>query len=484
MRVHNSIPLTDFMIDLEGEDSSNLEVIFEGLEDQPINTRYKFFSEVEIDDNNSFLRSLNHGRGFYTRNFQKNKKNHKIRNNIEWSAKEEFQKRKNRKKINYHKELNDSKQKKRRLATYWEVDTEEIQCRVDNEKNVNVYHLTTFTPKDIQGFINSIEECVEIIDKNTYPIVVINDYNEGGLVSLSQLFMGVLSPLMPINLYKGRFRITEGFQPTEELMDYIESNFTDIYTCNKANYTNLIKGSVEVNYTNTKLTEEFYINNASIYNKIEELRLKMENKRKPTEILVLTDGYTFSAAALYIKYLQKMGGAIVAGYYGYPYKLDVFDSSQSPSAVFSSELLNIFNPEERYKLYNNLSIEMQIPGIQTFFDFNDKNIPLEYEVTPIDHRIDIFSDFCEDYYYDFIDEALIILNKYNETHCNSENKRIILLSEECDGHFLNQYTHGGFECGDEGLWSDKCVEVYCSRGYNFDRTEKKCIKDICSSYQG
>ena len=116
--------------------------------------------------------------------------------------------------------------------------------------------------------------------------------------------MGVLSPLMPINLYKGRFRITEGFQPTEELMNYIESNFTDIYTCNKANYTNLINASVEVNYTNTKLTEAFYINNASIYNKIEELRLKMKNKRKPTEILVLTDGYTFSAAALYIKYLQ------------------------------------------------------------------------------------------------------------------------------------------------------------------------------------
>jgi hypothetical protein len=39
--------------------------------------------------------------------------------------------------------------------------------------------------------------------------------------------------------------------------------------------------------------------------------------------------------------------------------------------------------------------------------------------------------------------------------------------------------HGGYECNDEGFWSDKCVPSYCDNGYYFDEIKVECIKDIC-----
>ena len=67
----------------------------------------------------------------------------------------------------------------------------------------------------------------------------------------------------------------------------------------------------------------------------------MNNKRKPTEILVFTDGYSFSAASLFLQYLQKSGKGIIASYMGNPkYKnIKYFDISQSPSPLFTPDLL-------------------------------------------------------------------------------------------------------------------------------------------------
>ena len=45
--------------------------------------------------------------------------------------------------------------------------------------------------------------------------------------------------------------------------------------------------------------------------------------------------------------------------------------------------------------------------------------------------------------------------------------------------FEEKYTHGGYECGENGIWSDKCVPSFCDIGYFFDRNEKKCVKDVC-----
>ena len=116
----------------------------------------------------------------------------------------------------------------------------------------------------------------------------------------------------------------------------------------------MIKDQVTVNYSDSNLSQIFYISNSTIHNEIESIRQTMKNKRKPTYILVLTNGYSFSSKVLYIKYFQKMGWVIVGGYFGNPYSNVVFDSSQSPSDVFTSTLLNHFSKGETDFLKNNL----------------------------------------------------------------------------------------------------------------------------------
>ena len=58
--------------------------------------------------------------------------------------------------------------------------------------------------------------------------------------------------------------------------------------------------------------------------------------------------------------------------------------SQSPSAIFTSTLLNHFSKEETDFLKNNFNIFLEMPAIQKFYNFKDKDVPLEYEVTPVD----------------------------------------------------------------------------------------------------
>ena len=66
-----------------------------------------------------------------------------------------------------------------------------------------------------------------------------------------------------------------------------------------------------------------------------------------------------------------------------------------------------------------------------------------------------------------------IFEKY-KTQCNPKNKKLVLVNDECYNIFENNYTHGGYICGDNGKWSKKCVPSYCDPGYIFNYTSNKC----------
>ena len=485
----NSFSLLDCLFDFTDEESQILKVVFD--DDEEIETRYVFSSEkyiYEDDSDENFEGDNNYGRNLNSMNLKKKKfhKKYKKVRSKKLNAKEKLKKQRLINKIKNKKIQKTEKNKSnlRNLLYSWDFKSEEeiFKCRADYELDINIYYISSFTPKDKQNYIDVIKKCVELFDQNEFPILVINELNEGGSIPLSQLFMGILSPLIPINLYKGRLRMTETITKNPALINFLNENLTDINTCKNMTYESLIENQVTVNYSETNLSQMFYVSNASIYHEIEKIRLTMNNKRKPTEILILTDGYSFSAASLYIKYLQKMGGALVAGYFGHPYINDVFDSSQSPTPIFNSELLNIFSPEENKILFEKYYMDIEIPGIQTFFDIEDKNVPLEYEITPVDNRIEIYSQFDEDNnnnYLTFVSVANEYLELFNQ-NC-SDNKKMIKISEECDSQFEDKHLHGGYICGEDGNWLDICVEVYCDLGYTLDKNKKKCVKDICSS---
>jgi hypothetical protein len=46
---------------------------------------------------------------------------------------------------------------------------------------------------------------------------------------------------MPIQLFKGRIGLTEGFKETDEINKYIHSILTDVNTCGNISFQNLIE---------------------------------------------------------------------------------------------------------------------------------------------------------------------------------------------------------------------------------------------------
>ena len=376
---------------------------------------------------------------------------------------------------------------KRRVAdngiTWDHTDSDnKLKCKVDDNNQINIFHLSSFSPDKSQNYLETLESCLKSFDGNTYPILVVNELNEGGLVYLSQIFLGALSQLTPIDLYKGRLRFPESFNITDDIRKYIISYLVNNDTCSAANYDDLAKNSITVDYGNnvkSNLSQMFFINNKTCYDKIEELRNKTKNKRKPTEILFLTDGYTFSSAGLLAKYLKRSGGGIIASYMGNPKEPNkAFDIGQSPSPLFNKVVIGYFSKESiNNKEMRKLKIEM--PGIQSFFDYENPNIPLEYDVDFPDEKTNMYLKFTADNYDKFVNKAKEILDKY-KTECNPENKRLVKYTEECDKEFGNSYTHGGYQCGEDGKWSNKCVISNCDSGYYLDRKTNQCIKHVCS----
>ena len=356
-----------------------------------------------------------------------------------------------------------------------------FKCLADDENQVNVYYIHSFSTPNNKQLIEIIKNCYKLFDSNTYPIIVINDINNSGDYQIAQLLLNIISPLFSFNIY-GAIKIKNDLKETNGIKKHLKK-FADVNDCSSFSFSKLTSEKIEVKYSeNNKifLSKPFIIKkNNSIAVEIEEAKKFMKNKRKPTDILILTDGYSIGAGSIFIKYLQKAGGGIIAGYMGNPRRnnIFVFDSAESPSISFNSEEINYYS-EAHKKLQEKYGFKFEsLPGIQTFFDYNINNKPLEYELNPIDDKIQIYEILSINNYQNYINESKKIFEKY-QIYCNIGNKKLVLVSEKCDGKFENDYTHGGFECIN-GKWSEKCVPTYCDQGYIFDQYIQKCVEDIC-----
>ena len=358
-----------------------------------------------------------------------------------------------------------------------------FKCRVDDKNRANVYLVIRLGDSDnITEYFQTIIQCVKLFDNNTYPIILINSVNPGGISSLAHILLELLSPKISLNMY-GAYRKTNTFKNSSELNEYFSTYFANSENCENLTYDHLIKKDHIVNYTDdisNVLTDPFIILKKDMKEKINAIKKTLKNPRKPIDILVLTDGFSYSSAAMFLKYLQYYGGAITAGYFINPNISDIpFDSGLSPSITFDYIRLRLLSPEGYKPLFDSTNWGLTLPGVQTFYNPDNYSIPLEYDVTPVDEKIDIYQFFSDSYYEVFINESLKILDKYKNT-CNSNNKKLIFIKSECDKSFGNKYTHGGYQCGENEKWKEECVASYCDIGYIFDHNKQKCIIDVCS----
>ena len=158
--------------------------------------------------------------------------------------------------------------------------------------------------------------------------------------------------------------------------------------------------------------------------------------------------------------MQYYGGAITVGYSLNP-KLenDTFDSGNSPTPIFTEPVMNAFNTTGFEELSKEIQLTLSLSGIQTFYDPYNLSHPLEYEVTPVDEMVNFYYSLIEPDYDELAEHALTILEKY-KTNCNPKNKKLLLLTDKCNGKFKNSYTYGGYVCGDDGKWTKTCVASY------------------------
>lgn len=338
-----------------------------------------------------------------------------------------------------------------------------FKCRVDEMNEVNVIYQNTFVV-DFEKAKKVIDNCFSLFDGNTYPIIIIEDFNAGG--------NGVTASYLQsyINLNNIPFEYASARNNQEDKTKY-NYGVKDVDTCKtieiKNCFNSLIIDDYGINSKDEKVTHErtkiFHtsVGRAQFFKKRKEAKYI----RKPTEIIIFTDGYSFSATSSFIKNTQIKGGAIVVGYGGNP-NINSFDSSQGPSAVEDISFLGFTLKFSVFEYFDRLDKEDEL------------NIPLEYKIHPIDERITLYNKYTEDNYENFIDEAKDIFKKYNNNgECNKNNPKLLLIDENCDDPTKN--THGGYKCGADGKWSTECVASFCDNGFYYDEQKKECIVDIC-----
>ena len=363
------------------------------------------------------------------------------------------------------------------LDSSWKNFNNKILYKIDSKYNVSVIVQKTFSFEETDA-VNFFLNMNDDLANAKYPIIIIQSMNGGGYVHYALILQRIL------NFYSGNREVISSFKVNERNKNLINTQkVTDIETCgmekvfsNKKIYTEKF-GNVIHNRTsfyrlfNTYIMVDFFFSQGQHID------------RKPTEIIVFTDGFSFSATSLFIKDLQETGNAIIVGYNGIPSeerKKDKFNGSQSPTTVLSLD--QSFPKDPDVKILKKYNIYMRTSFGATYnYTYQNKHIlhiPREYTINPIDERSNIFGRYDDSKYDDFVKYGLGIIKKY-KTECNKDNKRLLLKNDSCK--FENDANlRGGNVCGDDGKWNlEKCEPYYCVDGYLFDPYNKKCLKDAC-----
>ena len=394
------------------------------------------------------------------------------------------------KNIFLHKNILNQELKTEEKKINWDVEYSEnkeyIKCRVDNENQVNVLAQNTFY-LDFQISAGKIMYCAKLFHSNNYPIILIEDRNTGGYPNLAYLMI----QLFQMREVERTYSAMKYNEINKKYLNIEKSYGEYIYNPDTCEMINSFDNFSEIidyyNYSGLNITHKrtnayVELNSLSERKAYNEFRKKYENSsnlKRPTDIIIFTDGYAFSSGSTFIKGLQNIGGAIIVGFLGNP-KIngtDLFDASQSDSGIFN------FDNTEISKNLSNLGFHiLGFTFIEVFDDsYKSKNpIPREYQMIPVDYRVDIYSFYSDDNYDEFIKKGKDIHKLFNEgNYCNFNNKKLLLHDDNKCKNFDNlEHAHGGFKCGKNNQWDkNDCAPYYCDIGYSFDQHLKKCVKD-------
>ena len=387
----------------------------------------------------------------------------------------------------YQKENDPNYNPKRKMETIkWDYESLEgiIKCKIDEDNKKNVMYLSSFSPNNYYRYEEIMFKCLDAFYSNNYEIIIIESKNGGG-------YTGLCFPMTQYLRPKILGTVPNSQKDTDVNYEYFMTGdeILNPETCKPYDSREKLSRNTVDDYgngvTHNRTKEiEFY----SFYSKkfMEEKRRKYietKNTKKPTEIIIFTDGFSFSCGSVLIKNMQVYGSAIVVGYRAnknITNKKD-FDASQSNSAVQS------FEGNKYITNLKSLGFQARITNMEQF-DPNDKDepkIPMEFKKYPVDELSDIHVKYSDDEYDRFISTAEKIFKKYNnDNQCNKDNNLLYYETDECDSKLNIDHGHGGYICNEDGIWDkNNCVLKYCDIGYILDITNQKCIEDPCENIE-
>ena len=355
-----------------------------------------------------------------------------------------------------------------------------IKYKVDEDNKYNVIIQKRFDFHENKNIFKFFDEMMEKFSQNTFPIIVIENYNGRG----NFVYSSILQKVLNYKSAKKRVIVSTKFNnKNEEIL-----NNVIVYNKDTCKEERIYKDKVFFKESYNIITNFYLMFNT--YKRIDEpLKKYNHTDRKPTDIIVFTDSYSFSVTSSFIKDLQETGNAIIVGYNGIPSerrKKEKFNGSQSPTSV--KNLNEEYPNDPDIIILSKYQITMRASFFATYNDsYQDKTLnslgnflhtPREYIINPIDERSNIYGPYSDDRYNEFIKEAKRIFKKY-KTKCNPNNKNLLLKKDSCI--FKNdKYARGGFQCNEFGEWREKCIPSYCiDDTYYFDKFQQQCIKDGC-----
>ena len=360
-----------------------------------------------------------------------------------------------------------------------------IKCKIDDSNLLNVLYIKSYNPKieDYDNYENTMNECFSKFYSNNYTIVIINSENNEGNTELCFPFVQYVQPkISKLSVISKRATdlITKNFFKNDKIVNpetclpYTEKD--------KINEGKKDKYSDDIFHQRTKDTYYLNIFQKKLMEKKRREYLDSLKIRKPTEIIVFTDGFSFGCGSIFIKELQMHGTGIIVGYNTRPdLAKSKYDASQSDSQASTFEF------SKNSKNLKNLGFNVKVT-IDEHFDPNDledTRVPTEFKIYPIDKVSNIYLPFSDNLYERFIGQARNIFEKYNNLEngeCNKDNKYLYYETEECDKILNIENGHGGYICGSDGKWNkSQCIATYCDVGFILNDERTKCIKDPCDS---
>ena len=273
-----------------------------------------------------------------------------------------------------------------------ESNDENLACKIDDEKQVNLIILKTFYPVDNYiNFFYVFNQCIQRIDNNTYPIIVILPMNGGGLADLEANFEQTLAPHADVDLI-GSVRISAA---SEGVMKYSYGEY--LYDTEKCEPLYVSKDKSEPLgefYSNPKQTQygtvKHFYSQESLMHASTMLKSRLtKNPRNPTDVILFTDGFCYSACSVLTKGMVNKGNGIVVGYQGDPNgSMESFDAGNSPTPVVTQDETHL--PEA--EILGSLGGMMKISYYETFeWNYNyTETIPREFVLNPVDERVNIY----------------------------------------------------------------------------------------------